>query len=185
MESFTLLLQDDSQQILWMQRLHRIAQLAHLQGCVVPLAIPVAKVGLFCTEVVMRMGTEMLAPTRAKKATFCSSLSILLRSATVSSLPSSDHTLMLALLSCVSMMTSQFYGKLAVVHQSSKGARISFPFNLLIGTTGGAERGTTCQQEGSCNPAPALAPIAMAAECTGSYCRDILTVRRSRGAEEV
>ena len=49
---------------------------ANLQGCVVPLAIPVAKVALLGMEVVARIGTATLARTRAKKAAFCTILSM-------------------------------------------------------------------------------------------------------------
>ena len=49
---------------------------AYLQGCVVPLAIPVAKILLFGTAVVTRIGTATLAITRAKKAAFCTILSM-------------------------------------------------------------------------------------------------------------
>ncbi len=49
---------------------------ADLQGCVVPLASPVAKVALLGMEVVTRMGTATLAMTKAKKAAFCTILSM-------------------------------------------------------------------------------------------------------------
>ena len=50
--------------------------MAYLQGCVVPLAIPVARVALLGMEVVTSMGTATLAMTRAKKAAFCTILSM-------------------------------------------------------------------------------------------------------------
>ena len=147
-----------------------------------PLAIPVAKVGLFCTEVVMRMGTEMLAPTRAKKARFCSSLSILLRSATVGSRPFRDHTLMLALLNFASTRTSQVYNKLAVIHKSSK----SGVFSLQPSQWAYWGCGTRYHlpATGKLEPCTSLAPIAMAVESARSHCRGIVTARRSRRAEE-
>ncbi len=49
---------------------------ADLQGCVVPPARPAARVALLGIDVVTRMGTATLAMTKAKKATFCTILSM-------------------------------------------------------------------------------------------------------------